>query len=54
MNDFDVVTGPAPGGSAARLKPSSAPGGAEKKLGEHGAAERPSLPSPARREGEKE
>jgi hypothetical protein len=48
MNDFDVVTGPAPG-SAAKLQLPLA----QKKSEQRRAASPPSLPSPSRGEGEK-
>jgi hypothetical protein len=50
MEDFDVVTGPAPG-LAARLKP---PAPAERKSDEPRAGSPPSLPSPSREEGKNE
>ena len=51
MNDFDVVTGPAPG-SAAAARVQAPP--AEKKSDEQRAASPPSHPSPSRGEGKKE
>jgi hypothetical protein len=51
MNDFDVVTGPAPGSAAAQTRPPSVARDAGKKLGDRGAAALPSLPSPPRGEG---